>query len=361
MKIIKLISAGAIWGKAWPILIAIVFFGIIIFIHEAGHFFFAKLFKVKVNEFAMGMGPALLKKKRGDTLYALRLFPIGGYCAMEGENGESEEKGAFCTASAWKRLIIVMAGGVINILFGVLLIGIMNCTSDLVGTTKIHSFYDTSVSNTQGLEAGDEIIKINGKRVFSDYDMSFLMSRSKDGVISFQVKRNGKKVNVDNVKLETTYNEESGKNVIIQDFIIIGESPNFINVISTSFKETASFARMVWLSLFDLVTGQYGLSDLSGPVGTVKFVSDAAAEAKTSLDFSYLFAIMALITINLGVFNLLPVPALDGGRAFFILIEMILRRPVSRKYEGWIHAAGMILLLLFMAVVSFSDIWKLFH
>ena len=360
IKAIPLITLAALWGKVWPVLVAILFFGLLIMFHELGHFTFARIFGIQINEFSMGMGPAILKKKKGETQYSWRLFPIGGYVQMEGEDGESENSRAFCNQKAWKRLIIILAGGVINLIMGIIILCIMNATTDLVGTRYIHHFYDEAVSCDYGLEVGDEILKINGRNVFSDYDVNFLMSRSKDGVYDMVVRRDGEKVELDGVHFTVMHPDEEGaENVIISDFVIVGESPSIKNVVPTALRETATFTRMVWLSLFDLVTGQYGLSDLSGPVGTVEFVASAASEAQSGADYSYLLTIMALIAINIGVFNLLPLPALDGGRAFFLLIEMIIRRPVSRKYEGVVHAIGLVLLLLLMAVVTFSDIWKM--
>ncbi len=357
MKFISLVTAGAVWGKVWPILVAVVFFGLIVFFHELGHFTFAKIFKVKVHEFAMGMGPTLFKFKKGDTKYALRLFPIGGFVSMEGEDEESESEGALCNKPAWQRFIIVAAGGTVNLIMGVIIVAIMLSQTELIGLPEIHSFHENSVSSQYGLQVKDEIKKINGKRVFSEYDLSFLMSRDKDGVIDFVVEREGEEVNLDGVEFRTYDN--NGTLTIVYDFIIKGVEPTFLNVAKNAVLESVSISRIVWISLLDLVTGQYGLSDLSGPIGTVTYIADAAETAKLETDYSYLLTMLAMITINIGLFNLLPLPALDGGRLFFILIEMIFRKPVPKKYEGWVHAIGLVLLLVLMAVISFSDIWRL--
>ena len=359
MKAISLMTAAAVWGKVWPILIAILFFGLIIALHELGHFIFAKLFKVQVNEFSLGMGPAIFKKKKGETLYSLRLLPIGGYVSMEGEDDDSENERAFCNIKAWKRFIIIAAGGVVNLIMGVIVVAIMLATSgDLIGTPQLNFFHENAVTANQGLQEKDIIKKINGKTVFSEYDLSFLMARDKDGVIDFVVERNGEKVPVNGVKFDTVQNPD-GTITIIYDFVIVGVKSNVWTVAKNAVLESISIARIVWLSLFDLVTGQYGLSDLSGPIGTVSIIADTAQNAVAQTDFSTLFMIMALIAINIGLFNLLPLPALDGGRLFFLLIEMIFRKPIPRKYEGWIHAIGLGLLLLLMVVISFSDILKL--
>ena len=220
MKIIPLIAASAVWGKVWPILLAVLFFGFIIFFHELGHFIFAKLFKVQVNEFAMGMGPTLFKFKKGETKYALRLFPIGGFVSMEGEDDESENERAFCNKPTWQRFIIVAAGGVFNLIIGFIVVAIMLCQTDLIGLPEIHSFEENAVSSQYGLQVKDEIKKINGKRVYSEYDLSFLMARDKDGVFDFVVERDGKKVELKDVKFQTT--EKDGRLTIVYDFIIRG-------------------------------------------------------------------------------------------------------------------------------------------
>ncbi len=361
MKAISLSIASVVAGKAIPILIAILFFGLLIFFHELGHFAFAKLFGVKVNEFAMGMGPTLFKFKRGETKYALRLFPIGGFVSMDGEDEASDNERAFCNKPAWQRFIIVAAGGTINLIMGIIIVAIMLSQSELIGTPVIHSFEENAVSSQYGLQKGDRFVEINGSKVFSEYDLGFLMMRDHDGTVDFVVERKGEKVKVDGVKFNTTEQDFNGTimNIPVSDFIIVGVDPTVGSVLKYSLSESVSIVRIVWVSLYDLATGQYGIKDLSGPVGTVSFVADAAVQAKEETDYSYLFLLMSLIAINIGLMNLLPLPALDGGRLFFILIEMIFRKKVPSKIEGTIHTVGMVLLLALMAVITFSDIFKL--
>lgn len=344
-----------IWTKVWPFLVAILFFGLLISIHELGHFTFAKLFKVKVNEFALGMGPAIFKKKKGDTTYALRLLPIGGFVSMEGEDEESEDENAFNRKKVWQKIIIVAAGAVMNLILGVVIVSVVLSMEDIIGTGTIYKFYDNASSQQTGLQVEDEILEIDGHRVFSDMDISFLMGRSDDGVFDMTVRRNGKKVELKDVTFQT---EKDGKYTFITyDFVILGEEPTIFNVITNSFKRSASITRLVWLSLFDLVTGKYGLTDLSGPVGTVNVIADAAASAAQSKDgLITALTMMAFVSINIGIFNLLPLPALDGGRLFFLIIEGIRRKPINPKYEGYVHGAGLALLLLLMLAVTFNDI-----
>lgn len=356
---IKIAFLSALASK-WTILLAIIFFGIIIMVHEAGHFTFAKLFGVKVNEFSLGMGPTLLKRKKGETQYSWRLLPIGGYVSMEGEDEDSEDQHAFNNKPLWQRMIVVVAGATVNLIMGVIIVAIMLCQSDLIGTTQIRSFYDNATSAASGLEAGDKIVKINGKRVYSQYDITFLMMRDDDGIMDFVVKRDGKKVELKDVKFQTSPIEGQENLISIHyDFVIVGVKPTFLSVTKNAFLESISIGRMVWISLFDLITGRYGLSEVSGPIGVINYVADAASASSSSMDWTPLLTIMALIAINIGLFNLLPIPALDGGRLFFMFIELIIRRPIPQKFEKWVHAVGMILLLVFMAVISFKDIVSL--
>lgn len=360
MKTVLLaIRALSIWSKIWPILVAILFFGLIIAIHELGHFLSAKLFHVKVNEFSLGMGPAIFKKQKGETRYALRCLPIGGYVSMEGEEEASDDERAFCNKKPWQKFIIVAAGAIMNLILGLIFVILLTSMEDLIGTTQIHSFYDNAVSAQYGLEAGDIITEINGTKIYSSRDISYCLLRDDDGVYNFMVKRGGEKVQLYDVHFETK-TDEDGNHTIIFDFILVGVEKTPLNVLTTAAKDTLSIARLVWLTLFDLITGHYGINDLSGPVGTVSIIAEVTSEAAASgTGFDTIIYIMALITINVGVFNLLPIPALDGGRLFFIIIEGIRRKPIPAKYESYIHAAGFALLLLLMVVITFNDIKNL--
>lgn len=348
---------GAIWSNVWPYLLAIFLFGVLIAIHEFGHFSFAKLFKVKVNEFSLGMGPKLISKKKGETAYSLRLLPIGGFVSMEGEDEDSEDDRAFNKKPAWQRFIIVAAGAILNLILGVVVVAICLSCSDLVGTREVHSFYENATSQQTGLQVGDEILEINGTKVYSFKGISFNLVRDSDNKLDMTVRRNGEKVELKGVTFKQF--EFDGRQYIEQDFIIVGEKPNIFNVTKNAFLDSASIVQMVRLSLVDIVSGKYGIKDISGPVGTISAIAESTAEAEdfgdkmlTALTF------LSMITINVGVFNLLPFPALDGGRLFFILVEMIRRKPIPAKKEGLVHTIGMVILLAFMAVVMVSDIIK---
>ena len=361
MVVIQLLVASAgIWGKIWPILLAVLFFGFIILIHEFGHLIVAKWCGVQVNEFAIGMGPKLFRFGKGETKYSLRLLPFGGFCSMEGESGEADEKGgehpknprAFTAKPVWKRVFIICAGAAMNLLLGLILVGGLTVSQDLIGTAQVARFADGAVSSASGLQEGDRILRINGTRVLSSGDISYLIARDGDGTVDFTVERDGRKMELPNVRFATQ--DQGGQTVIQFDFSIVGEKKTVGNVLRSTFTETASMARLVWLSLFDLVTGQYGLSDLAGPVGTVGVIAEAA-----SVDISGAVNLMAFITINIGIFNLLPIPALDGGKLIFLIIEGIRRKPVNPKYEGWITAAGFVILFGLMIILLFNDILHL--
>lgn len=336
-------------ASKWTVLIAILFFGIIVMVHELGHFTFAKLFKVKVNEFSMGMGPKLFGKKKGDTQYSVRLFPIGGFVSMEGEDEDSEDERAFNNKPCWQRIVIVVAGALVNILLGLIIVALTLSISDgLAGTNSIHSFNVDSerVAEYNGLKSQDEIIKIDGKQVLFYTDIGYLLSRT-DGTADFVVKRGGEKIELTDVEISP------------YQITILGVDKTVGSVFKDTFRQSASICRMVWLSLFDMVTGKYSIKDVSGPVGVIDFVSDAAQESVKTTDFTGLFTMMALITINIGLFNLLPIPALDGGRLLFLFIELIRRKPINQKYESLVHGIGMAILLLFMVAITFKDIYTL--
>ncbi len=353
------LNIGVIWSNVWPYLLAVLLFGVIIGIHEFGHFFFAKLFKVKVNEFSLGMGPKILKKQIGETLYAFRLFPIGGFVSMEGEDEESDNERAFGKKPAWQRFIIIAAGAVLNLLLGVLVVGVCLTFSGAVGTRTVYGFMPGAVSQQGGLQAGDEIIEINDTRIYSYMGISFNLVRDVDNKIDFTVIRDGKKIELKDVEFKQF--ELDGKQYIQQDFQIVGEKPTVKNVIINSFLDSASIVQMVRLSLVDIVTGKYGMREISGPIGTISAIAETTSQAAdfgdkilTALSF------LSMLTINVGVFNLLPIPALDGGRLFFIFIEILRRKPIPAKREGIVHTVGIVILLLFMAVISIKDVIFLF-
>ncbi len=320
-------------------------------VHEAGHFTFAKLFGVKVNEFSIGMGPKLLSRKKGETQYSWRLLPIGGYVSMEGEDSDSDDERAFGKKSCWQRIVIVAAGALVNIMIGLILVAISLGVSDsLSGTNYVNSFYNAEgkqVAEMNGLKAQDKILKIDGKNVYYYTDVYYLASRDEGSTSDVTIIRDGKKTELKGIEFPS------------DSLVITGVNKTPLTVFKDTFRESVSICRMVWLSLFDLVTGKYSVKDVSGPVGVVDVVSKTAEASVKESDPSSLLTMLALITINIGLFNLLPIPALDGGRLFFLVVELIRRKPINQKYESLVHGIGMALLLLFMAAITFKDIYSL--
>lgn len=343
------------------IIAALLIFEIIIVIHELGHFIAAKLNGVKVNEFAIGMGPALFKKQKGETLYALRVFPIGGYCAMEGEDDSSKDSRAFNNKPVWRRIIIDVAGVVMNMILGFIVLIILTSTAGDITTRTISKFEDNASSHASGLEVGDKIIKMNGMRIFTAMDMSYQFQNDKDGLYDMVVMRKGEKVNLSNVDFR------SGNKTHI-DFWVQPQKRTVGSVISESSRMLLTDARLIYISLADLVRGKYSVRDLSGPVGIVDSIGDVIEserdETTGKIDWSglsqTLLNLSAFITINVGVFNLLPLPALDGGRLIFLIVEGIRRKPVKPEHEGMVHAIGLAALFLLMIIVTVSDVMKLF-
>jgi regulator of sigma E protease len=334
------------------ILVAILVFGLLIFVHELGHFLTAKRAGVTVNEFAMGMGPKLLSTTRGETTYSLRLFPIGGFCAMEGENEDSEDTGAFCNAKLYKRILITVAGSCMNLLLGLILLGILSSQQELLGTTKIAQFIEGAVSNAS-LQVGDEVVEINGRQVRNYNDLRYQFSRDWDGVMDMEVIRDGASVLLPSVTFGMEEMEDGSK-IINLDFWLVGTEPTFFGVVQDALGRMASFVKMVWGSFADLIMGRVSVDQLSGPVGVTTVIGEA-----TSMGWESLLRLVAFITVNLGVFNLMPLPALDGGRLIFLLVELVRRKPVAAKYEGLVHAIGFVLLIGLMVFVTVNDIIKL--
>ncbi len=347
------------------IIIALLVFGVIIAIHEFGHFAVAKLCGIRVNKFAIGMGPVIFRKQGKETEYSLRLLPVGGFCAMEGEDSESSDPRAFSKKSVPKRMAVVVAGALMNIVLGFLLI----CTTTLlyqdVVTLQIAGFsyiedeqtgekISTSTSETCGLQIGDTILSIDGMRLLTDMDLSYKLQSTESEEMTVVVKRNGENVTLESVRFYNTKTE--GR----LDFYVKAEKCNFLNVISYSALNTVSTARLIWASLIDLVTGKYGFHDLSGPVGIIGTIGEAASVGETIVEkLISILSLASFITINVGMFNLLPIPALDGARLVFLLIEGIRRKPINPEHEGLVHFIGLALLMLVMLLVTFQDIMKI--
>ena len=355
------------------VIFAILLFSVLIFVHELGHFTAAKLSGVQVNEFSMFMGPALWKKQVGETLYAIRCIPIGGYCAMEGEDGGSDNPRSFDKAAWWKRLIILAAGAAMNFLIGVVLMVIVVLMVSVCLPGKqtavpvIASFEDyATVNGENGLQAGDRIVEVDGEKLYSYSDFSMILSLNPGDVHDITVRRNGEKVVLKDFLLEKhEVTLENGSTGLRYGINFTLSTPNFWEKLGMAWNQSLDTVRLVRLSLQMLLGGKVGIKDMSGPVGIVSEMSKvaAASDSKVTALLNMLY-FGGFIAINLAVMNLLPIPALDGGRIVCLLItvvvEAITKKKINPKYEGYLHGAGMILLLALMAIIMFKDVIFLF-
>lgn len=344
---------GTALTVAFYVLLMVLVFGVLIFIHEFGHFFAARRFGVTIKEFAIGMGPTLFswKSKKYDTKYALRLFPIGGFVSMVGEDEESDDENAFCNKKVWKRMIIVAAGAVMNLVLGFLLVMLVVLLQGPIGSTTVARFEEGAISSSQ-LQVGDEILEVDGTRVHSGNEVLYEIMNKGYEPIDIKVKRNGEKIVIEDVAFPTI--EQDGAVFGDVDFKVFQEPRTFPNLMKQTLFRSVSAVKMVYDSLIGLFSGRFGIDAVSGPIGVAEAVGDAA---KTGyLNFIY---IVAVLTINLGVVNLLPFPALDGGRFVMLVIEGIRRKPLNRNVESYINLAGIVILFAFMIFVSFKDVIKL--
>ncbi len=425
------------------ILYTVLVLGALILIHELGHFTTAKLSGVKVNEFAIGMGPTLFKIKGKETKYAIRLFPIGGFVAMEGEEEDSEDDRAFNKKSVWKRMIIVAAGAAMNLILGFVITTALVIMSTVSASTTVLGFEDNAISSQSGLLAGDRIVEIDGTQIGSIGDIKNYFSHS-EGSSAFDItvirkgektalesvsfpteEKNGKyypridfkvssglpsttvggftedslsdksglkigdrilKINGRNISIYTdiatafsvSYNkdtlditvERDGEKILLNDvhfpvlqaaedltspdidFKVKAEEKTLLNILKHSVFRTGSFITLMYDTIIDMVTGKLSVKYVSGPVGTSTVIYQAA---QTGIET--LLSLVALISINLAVVNLLPLPALDGGKLVFLLIELIFRKKVPAKIEAAISFAGIVILMILMVVIVFKDIF----
>ena len=350
------------------VLFAILLFSILIFVHELGHFAAAKLSGVQVNEFSMFMGPALWKKQIGETLYSIRLIPIGGYCAMEGEDTDTDNPRSFQKAAWWKRLVILVAGAAMNFLVGVLLMIIIYMPAQQVVEPLIDSFESFStVDGEYGLQAGDKILELDGERIYVQSDFSLILGLNPGEYHDLVVLRDGKKVEIPDLLMERhEVVQEDGSIQLLFGMNFTLKDLDFFGKVKYAWLQCLDTMRMVRLSLQMLLSGQAGLADMSGPVGIVQQMSTVAEASPTMLDaLLNMLYFGAFIAINLAMMNLLPFPALDGGRVVGLLItaaaEALSGKKIDPKYEGYLHGAGMVFLLGLMAVIMFKDIFVLFR
>ena len=356
---------------------ALVVFSAVIAIHEFGHFTVAKLCDIQVNEFSIGMGPALWKKIYKGTQYSLRALPVGGYVALEGEESpESQQAEAarderetedtnpvppeqrtgipLNEAPVWQRVLVMVAGAFMNFVLGFVVLVILVAAQEGAITSKtIYSIEDDALCGQTGLQAGDEIVAVNGRRCFVANDILYELVRTEAYRADFTVKRDGRRVELPDVQFDT-WQDDDGQTHMTLGFTVYGIKKTPLNVLKEAWNSTLYYGRIVFTSLADLVRGRESINNLSGPVGIVTAIGQAA-----SYGWQDLLELLALITINLGVFNLLPFPALDGGKVVFLIIEGVTGRAVPEKLQGTLTIAAFALLFGLMLFATYNDIIRL--
>lgn len=346
--------------KIFSIIIAIFVFGLLIFIHEMGHFLAARLCNVTVTEFAIGMGPKLLSRvsKKTGTRYSIRAFPFGGFTSMAGEDEESDDPNAFSAKPIWQRFFITAAGSLSNITIGILLMTLLVIFSGTLASTTIYQFVGfeegtTAQSKAEGLLEGDRIVAVDGERVHIANELAYEIMRRGIEDIDITVVRDGKEIIIEDV----TFPQESSDGITFGslDFYVYSEHKSFANVVKHAFYRSELTIEMIWESLYDLVTGRYGMEAVSGPVGVTQVLGEAAETG-----FSDLIYMAVVLSMNLGVMNLLPLPALDGGRLLFLFVELVRGKRVNPNAEAMVHFVGIVILLGLMIVIAFKDIAALF-
>jgi regulator of sigma E protease len=348
--------------------LALTFFlmGILIFVHELGHYLTARACKVTIHEFSLGMGKRLcgFTSKKTGIQYSLRLFPIGGYVAMAGEDedkeGEEDDPNAFNKKNVWQRLIILVAGAAMNVITGALamliLVGGMTVAGYKLPSTTVADFTPGASSYVTGLETGDKILRVDGVRVHTGYDLSYEIMFNGYKPVDVVVERDGKEILIPQVVFPSGI--EDGIELGSMDFYVLAGESSVGNVLKTTWFRSVSSIKMVFDSIKGIVTGRFTLASMSGPIGVSSAVADVASQPMAVWNILYLFA---LIAMNLGVMNMLPIPALDGGRVFFRIVEILrFGKPINPKFEATVHGVGMTLLLMATAVIAFKDMFQLF-
>ena len=351
---------------------AVFVFSAVIAIHEFGHFIVAKLCGVQVNEFSIGMGPTIWKTVRKGTQYSLRALPVGGFVALEGEESpesqQAEERGGVTEgdgevspagiplneAPVWQRALIMVAGAAMNFLLGFVVMLILIAAQNEPITSKvIYKVEDGALCGQTGLQAGDKILAVNHRRCFVANDILYELVRTEDYTADFTVLRDGQKVELPHVQFDT-WQDDDGETHMSLGFTVYGIKKTPLNVIKEAGNSVLYYGRIIFTSLMDLLRGRESINDLSGPVGIVTAIGQAA-----SYGWQDLLELLVLITVNLGIFNLLPFPALDGGKVVFLLIEGVTGHAVPEKIQSGLTLAAFALLFGLMIFATYNDILRL--
>ena len=342
------------------ILITVLMFGVLILIHELGHFLTARWAKVKINEFAIGMGPTVFKKQGKETIYSIRAFPIGGFVQMDGEDGNGTDENSFNNKPKWKRFLILVAGAFNNLVFGFLLIclvyGVLANWSAFP-TTTVGEFHEDAVSSACGLEVNDRIYSIDGYRIYTYNDIGYACNRGGIKPLTVEVLRDGEKVTLENVRFNVESTDYAGDFFSV-DFAVYPSRKTIWSTVKYSFNSTISLSRSIYSFLGSLITGNADIKNVSGPIGTTKVISETVV-AETGIHFPSLILMTAMISLNLGIVNLLPFPALDGGRIVVLAYEAIFRKKMGEKLEVAINVIGFAILMVLMILICIKDIISL--
>jgi len=355
------------------ILAAILIFGVLVAVHEFGHFITAKLCGVRVNEFSIGMGPLVWHRETEETQYSWRLLPIGGFCAMEGEDEDTGDERSFVRQGFWKKLLILAAGSLMNLLTGMVIIAVLFAGADGFNQDQITGFApEFPFEGESGLMVGDVFYKIDGYRTYIKGDASMFLSYHRGDTIDLVVLRDGEKVVLEDFPMtRRTYTDSEGGSytgfgLYVGTNVVEG---TFLNRVRYVWYQTLDFVQLVWFSLAQLFSGGASMQDLSGPVGIVSTITEVGTtlqeNAGLGAAFYQVFYFAALLAVNLAVMNLLPIPALDGGRVFFLVVDavclLLFKRKVPEKYQAAVNTVGFVVLMGFMLLVTMQDVFKLFQ
>lgn len=335
------------------IILTILVFSLLIIIHELGHFALAKWSKVQVNEFWLGMGPTILKKKYKGTVYMLKAFPFGGAVVMEGEDSHSVSPGSFGSAKIINKALIIFAGAFMNFVLGFVIIFLISLQIEQIATTTINGFPDGfAYSSQEGFMENDTILQIDTIKIKQNSDVSYALSLNTTGIFDITLLRDGNEVVLNDFEFKPATFVDNGVESYRYGLNFSVEEMNFLDRVGYTFDTCVTYVSLVWFGLEEMLSGNVSVDEMAGPVGITVMIGEAA---ETSMVTMWNF--VAFISINLGVMNLLPLPALDGGRLVFLFFEAVTKKSISTKIEGYIHGAGLALLLTFMVYVTFNDIF----